>query len=310
MRKRKKMITLVSWLLAVIFALCQPVQAAKAPKPNAAVTQKNIMTILNAYDADGAYIMQEAINDGGDITRWWSVQDMLASSSLSTAFHEECHGYSFNMFSGERIYIGNKKSIQVKYTDVYNTKEMAKSVPKKLRTFRFDTYIKEPNAYLSANVDGAYGLLNEFTAYCWGMNTSVSLYPYFKMQDPDWWFEYVSMCASDRSAYAEFKYYILHYLYYAKVHHPDVYRGIVNNEKFAKAFTRIEKKYARLNAVFESRMKSVVKLLKKNGHQAEYIGNRFRIDNRWIETKFEGYDDLLKEMKKARYQKIMKALQR
>ncbi len=306
---KKKFTAFVSLLLAVVFALCQPVQAAKMPKPNAAVTQKNIMAILNAYDADGAYIMQEAIDDGRDITQWWHFGNTLVSNALGTAVHEECHHYIHGTYSGERIYIGNKKSIQIEYTDVYHTKEMAKSVPKKLRTFRFDTYISKPSDNLAANVCGAYGLLNEFTAYCWGMNTSVSLYPYFKLQKPDGWLEYAGMCASDRLAYAEFKYYILHYLYYAKVHHPDVYRGIMKNKKFARAFTRIEKKYAKLNAVFESRLNSVVKMLNKNGHWARYEGGYLWIDNHGVGIAAEGYDDLLKEMEKTKYQKIMKALQ-
>lgn len=32
-------------------------------------------------------------------------------------------------------------------------------------------------------------------------------------------------CENERQAYAELKYYILHYLYYAKKHYQDIYKG-------------------------------------------------------------------------------------
>ena len=54
-------------------------------------------------------------------------------------------------------------------------------------------------------------------------------------------------------AYAEFKYYILNYLYYAKKHHPDVYKGIVNNKEFCKAYKTLESSYAKLIKEYETK---------------------------------------------------------
>lgn len=56
----------------------------------------------------------------------------------------------------------------------------------------------------------------------------------------DDWFQYANLGANDRLAYAEFRYYILTYMLYAKDKHPDVYQGIVNNQEFKNAFKSVD----------------------------------------------------------------------
>lgn len=75
-------------------------------------------------------------------------------------------------------------------------------------------------------------------AYQRGMNTDVLLFPYLQKQNADRyaWSSYIIGCENGRQSYAEFKYYILHYLYYAKKHYPDVYKGIMNNRQFCKVY--------------------------------------------------------------------------
>lgn len=84
---------------------------------------------------------------------------------MNTAVHEETYGYSYSYgtysFSGKTTayFVGNKKTVYVPHTMVYQSKEMAKTIPKRLRTFRYNTYVAKPSAYLSSNVDGAYKTL-------------------------------------------------------------------------------------------------------------------------------------------------------
>ena len=63
-------------------------------------------------------------------------------------------------------------------------------------------------------MDGIYGLMDEFNAYHWGMNTNVALYKYYKRfgLESDVWDTFVDIGLNGKQAYAEFKYYILHYL--------------------------------------------------------------------------------------------------
>lgn len=321
MLKRKKVIAgmLVFMMLfsniAGMTAGMDRVEAAKAPGLNAKATKNNVLNILNKYDKDGAYILKKQIAKGDNVLSWFSGGRII--DRIGTAVHEETHGYlwSYTTSRGRAYFVGNKKTVYVPHTKIYYTKNMAKTVPKKCRTFRFKTYVSQPSAYLSSNVEGAYGLLNEFMAYRAGMNTAVSLYPYLVKQKADWdsWRVYIVDCENGRQAYAEFKYYILHYLYYAKKNHPDVYRGIMNNKKFREAYRKIESSYARLIREYD---KSLNKLKTVMGSRKGY---RMEVDSDtvWLYRGNQGtgisrytapYKTLQKEMNKSQYKAIHRKL--
>lgn len=284
--------------------------AGKAPGLKASVTKNNVMKLLNQYDPDGAYILKKQTSKGENFLTWFGNGSII--DNVDTAVHEETHGYLFSYMNtrGRAYFVGKKKTVYVPHTKIYNTKAMAKSVPRKCRTFRFETYVSKPVPYLSSNVEGAYGLLNEFMAYRAGMNTSVSLYPYLVRQKAGWndWKVYISNCENGKMAYAEFKYYILHYLYYAKAYYPDVYRGIMNNKKFREAYRRLERSYASLVKNYESSLKKLKKTMSARGYT-------MKIDNKhiWLYHGSSGegigrytadYKILQKEMGKSSYRSI------
>ena len=244
--------------LGILLGMPRLTSHAAAGADSTTVTLDSVMDILEKYDADGAFIMRYAVNQGDNVLVWWGNSDDLISG-LETAVHEECHGYSFYnsaYWQGEAIYTGNEKCIQVPYTDVYQSMEMARTIPANLRTSRYDIYVGENSGNSASNVSGAYGMLNEFTAYCWGLNNTVSLYPYYQSlgADIDRWREFATGGANGRMAYAEFKYYILMYLAYAKENYPAVYEGIKGNREFRDAYFTIEAKYAKLIAEYERKL--------------------------------------------------------
>lgn len=310
-------------LFAVILTIMAPVSsyetaaAQKAPSLNARVTAKNIQTLLKKYDPDGAYIMQKQIAKGDDICVWFSGQDRIIDN-IDTAIHEETHRYSHFYAKGydkTAYFVGNRKTIYVTHTKVYRSKIMAGSIPKKMRTFRYNTYIAKPIANLSSNVEGAYGLLNEFMAYQRGMNTVILLFPYLKKQDADWnaWHSYISDCENGRLAYAEFKYYILHYLYYAKKHYPDVYKGIVNNRQFCRAYRTLEKNFRKCIKQYENDLKKLNQIVGAHpGYWLEITDEHIMLHNDYggigMGRFTEDYRKLCKETAKKKYQSIHKAL--
>ena len=79
-------------------------------------------------------------------------------------------------------YTGEGKHIKVPQTETYLSEEMAVQIPEELRTFRYDTYVGK-GAVVSANKRGIYGLMNEFTAYCWDTITNNSMYEYYLTQE-------------------------------------------------------------------------------------------------------------------------------
>ncbi len=323
MKRIKRVLML---LFALILTIISPVSsyetaaAQKAPSLDAKITTKNIQTLLKKYDPDGAYVMQKQIAAGDDICVWFSGQDRIIDS-IDTAIHEETHGYSFH-YAGYRAnqtayFVGKKKTIQVTHTKVYRSKIMARSIPKRLRTHRYNTYVAKPDANLASDVQGAYGLLNEFMAYQRGMNTMVLLFPYLKKQGADWsaWQSYVSNGENGRQAYSEFKYYILHYLYYAKKHYPDVYRGIVNNRQFCRAYSTLEKNFRKCIKQYEKDLNKLKQILDANpGYWLEITDERIMLHNDYggigMGRFTKDYRKLCKEISKKKYKSIHNALVR
>lgn len=309
----KKKGTRLAWLWLLLALLLGSVVSAAVPKMDAPITQANVLALAKGTNADSAYILQYAVNRGEPILTWWQGSSSL-TAGMDTGVHESVHGYSFSEASinSEAIYIGNQKSIRVPYTNVFRSKQMSTSIPKKLRTFRWDTYVGHPSANLASDVYGVYGLLNEFMAYCWGMNAEMALFDYYKAQNatPQNWLEFINGGANGRQSYAEFKYYILHYLVYAKQHYPSIYRGIIENRNFLNAYQTIERKYAKLITKYEKRLKDIKSLLEKQGCQVEFDGSYFRIHSNGhghgTGLFTEEYQRLITEMQKPAYQEIFR----
>ncbi len=316
MKTIKRLLTI---FLAVLLACSAPAasfEAAAAPKMpelNAKVTEKNILKILDKYDKDGAYVFRSQMNAGKNVLGWFTGKRII--DDIDSAIHEITHGFSANQPYKTDYFVGNQKSIPVEHTLVCYTKYMAPTIPKRLRTFRYKTYISEPDPYLSANLDGVYGLLDEFMAYRMGMSTMTALYPYLVSQKANWsaWKVFVANCENNRLAYTEFKYYILHYLYFVKQRLPEVYQGIVDNRQFCKAYRRLENSFVKLIKTYEKDLKKLQKVMKRQGHVLE-VNDRYVM---YWQNEEEGigitrftadYEKLQKEIKKNKYSSIHRKL--
>ena len=291
--------------------------ATQVPGFNARVTENNMMKILDRYDPDGAYIIRKQKAAGDNILSWFYSGRII--DDIGTAVHEETHGYSFRgMYNGYAYYVGKEKTIKTSFTTVYQSKQMASSIPKKLRTFRYDIYVANPLSGLSSDIYGVYGLMNEFMAYRMSMNNAVSLYSYYVDKNADWdtWGVFIRECENGKLAYAEFKYYILHYLFYAKKHYPQVYKDIVKNKQFCKAYRIMESSYGRLVRVYGKDLEKMQELMEKKGHilriEKDYVCfyESEESGGNGIGRSTADYDRLLKELKKTRYVSIHKQLVR
>lgn len=284
--------------------------ASGMPEFSDEVNQENVMVLLNAYDEDGAYLVDYGTNAGDDWLAYYYTRNHLLAS-LDTVVHEECHVFTDAGEGKERIYEGDGKSVEVPYTEVYESREMADSVPERCRGTRFSTYISEPKDGLLANVEGAYGLLNEFNAYSWGMNNVVAMYPYRDgfADDIDTWDNFFISGASNRIAYAEMKYYLLHYLRYAKKNYPDVYRQIAGNEAFRLAYKDIDDRYAAQVADFEECLAEVEDKLRQAGYEIVWRNeDHVVIGSKQYALMTSEYNTFLDEMAKKPYVSIQNEL--
>lgn len=227
------------------------VYSAALANPGDTATAENVLAILSQYDADAYHIMKTEYDSGTNILFWFMGGPII--SRIDTAVHETYHSYTFNQagsFYGERIYLGNGSFYDVDYSVVYNggaftkTEEMSRNIPSELRTFRYDTYVA-PGAAPDANTKGVFGLLNEFTAYCWGLETMNSLAQYLldTGAGAEGWKPYVTSVGNNMTAYAEFKYWTLRYMIYIRSANPALYQSILNNTSYCEAYRDADAKF-------------------------------------------------------------------
>ncbi len=259
--------------------------AASAPAYNCKKTKSNVLRLLDAYDSDGAYIIRS--DKGDDLMLWFYGYNYLGDR-MDTAVHETFHSISVG-YDGDRMYIGGKKSVYVPRTQVFSSTKASQTIPKRLQTFRFETYMTNKKSNIMHSViNGPYGLLNEMSAYSWGMNNSIKLYPYFKENNKLSPF-YIS-CSNNKNAYAEFTFFILYYLNYAKNHDKKVYNGIMKNAQFKKVYKNTDKR-------FKSYIQKYDKIAKADKYSAYYP-----------KASSGDYTLLMKEISKSKYQKIYRQL--
>lgn len=317
MMTKKKVPVVLAKILGVFFlflacVLLRPAPAfAAVPDLDAEITARNVLSLLKAYDTDGYYLVKEGNNYKGNYMAWFSENERIVDR-IGTAVHEQCHRCMHATYAWEQLYYrGNKKYFTVDWTEVFGTKEIAASVPKACRVFRYKTYVSEASSNSCSNINGVYGLLNEFTAYCWEMNNCNKLFAYYE-QFPatmDTWYRYINDGANGRQAYSEFKSFILHYLYYAQKKHPAIYRGIMKNKSFRTAFKYLDAKFRKNILQYNANLKKILKLMKAAKHNA-YIdedGNFFSDDGGTSLFQKE-YKAILKVTKQAKYQKIYEKL--
>lgn len=263
--KNNKFMRIISGLLVICllfsyFSGTEVEAKSKPPKFNAAMTDKNMLKLVKAYDSDAYYILSKTKKKGDSFAVWLSSGSNLADAADVTV-HEQFHSYthSFGKFSwsggfSDKYYIGNKKNVYVSYTDVFKTEVATRKIPSEYRTFRYSTYVSE-GAKASSNMYGVYGLLNEFTAYYWGMHVDYSLYPYYKANEGEAsWYKFESNYSNNKDAYAEFYYWTLVYLEYARVHKKKVYKAIMKNKNYIKTFNKIQTDYVKLMKKYEKKL--------------------------------------------------------
>ncbi len=207
------------------------------PPYNAPITEENILAVLDGLDPDGAYIVRQTLNSGS-LMSWFKGARNICDT-LSTAVHEQCHVLSFTgvNYSQERYYIGGEQSVTVTRTAVFDSAEMDSIIPDSLKSGRYSQYISpSAEANMASRQSGVYGIMNEFTAYCWGTTDTLRTLDYCRQNGNTWQ-------TDDWVAHGEFLYYILTYMLYAKASHPDVYQGIMANTEFLRAFRAVNQTY-------------------------------------------------------------------
>ncbi len=230
---------------------------------SATPTIQQVLSLVQSCDTDAYHILTATQSKGEDLS-----QDITAGNDVITAVdsvvHEEHHNYCWDYGNhngyndSEAYYLGNNVSRLVPETSVFPTSDAVSTIPASMHTYRYDTYVA-PGCQLTSNQDGVYGLLNEFAAYYWGNHAANSMYSYCEQNatgEPDWVY-YTSCFVNARDAYAEFYYWTLVYLNYARLNRPDIYLNIISNSAYTSTFTEFRQKYEQLLADFTGNMNRI-----------------------------------------------------
>lgn len=273
---------------------------APIPAFSDTVSLGGTLALLKAYDAEGYFIADSVRKSGADIMAF-ADKSGTATIDLDTIVHECCHmlatGTISNGMYTVRYYTGSGNFVPITFSKPFYTVEMARYIPERLRTFRYNVYVGAPSENLGANIEGVYGLLNEFMAYLWGMNNVLSMYGYYKAQNLDeaYW-EYYYKGMNCRQAYAEFRFYILTYLLYARDSHPEYYNEIINNAAFRNVFKIIDTGFINSIKAFEAGVNDIIATCAQNGKNAYIKNGSLYIGSRGVGIDEKDYSVLMEEM--------------
>jgi len=148
--------------------------------------------------------------------------------------------------------VSDSRFISVLKTDDFKAnfivEDMLRRNPKVKDMFRFDTYVDDgETGNVGSNVNGIYGLMNEYCAYYNGALSALILYEVFKDKHSDkeeeerffrnmeMWLSVSAMC--EASAFYQFNSFIGAYLIYAKENYNEVYTDIINNSLLVESYS-------------------------------------------------------------------------
>lgn len=269
-------------------------------------TPEHLKLVLEACAPDSAFFL-----------RWdqeefvsWLYEDGTVTSDTNTATHETYHAFSGFGSKDQCYYLGDGYCVDVETTYSYHTSEIDAWIPAEHHTFRYDLYVLgSEHANMWSIIGGAYGLMNEFNAYGTGMMYNVSMFDYYCAQgmEYDAMMDYVNGAENDRMAYAEFRYWILTYLLYARENHPSVYDELMENTALRYAFTVVEGRYAENIAQYEKQLEQLT-----SGSIPGFDRVRVEEDMVWFGSygigRFtEDYEMLMEYMERPEYQEALEA---
>jgi hypothetical protein len=315
--------------LAALFACAVAVSAAAG---NDAFLKNKTLDLLDAYCPDGSKIVRMCmplypkISDNEFTTLIDGSDERACLTSINTVVHEENHGA--NTFIGREVlkekygkfsdvfydydyfYLRDGRFSLMRKTPTFPSIEMVPDFPERLRTFRFDTYINTKETIQSTQIEGIYGLLDEMNSYYQGTKAGFDLLGYYEKKGKAAnWHDYFGGVNSTHYGCLEFRHYILRYLIFAKKHHPDIYRGILDNKTWCGTFLEVDRNVSDLLAAYAGVKPSIFKRLRGYGWEVSEDDNRLTIQTS-THMNFSNVIELLSdEMKKPEYIGMLRTIE-
>jgi len=166
------------------------------------------------------------------------------------------------------FYFDEKKELLCELLQTFPSHEIAKAVPNDLKEEKFKTFVATTNLAMLPQKNGFLGLLDEWNAFYHQTLMAFETKEFYEresFQDAKHWEGFFSNYYDSYHAYAEFKYFVLKYLQYAKHKHPKVYEKLVLNLAIKTIYAEIDKRYSQVIKDFENYKPLVIDFLGKKG---------------------------------------------
>ncbi len=310
LKKKKRNIILIPLILIFLLIIFTG--------QTAELNRQYVLDLLYQYSPDGYYIVdtyRNEVKNGTDFMEYFDGStEALRMDSFNVIVHEMAHGYTGEIagYSSVYIFISPVESIEVPLTDIFPSSKMVRAFPKNLRTFRFD-YIDTDSRELGTQVQGVYGLLDEFNAYFLGTKTSYELLPYYLDQgvNTDWGI-FFNTVNGTLYGILEFKLYILKYLIFARENYPQIYSRLMANRKFREAFIKADRNAYLFILDYFSRKRSIYDHIQKSGSTVSETEEALIFETEDMITGYGNFMDiynlLANELSKTIYSDLMKEL--
>lgn len=249
-------------------------------------------------------------------------------SDISTVVHEACHMYQGQMpnvllskqgvpidFKSDYTvyFISAQEEYLVKHTPTFPSIKMAAEITGSLQSFRYETYIKTNETNLGTQQSGIYGLMDEWAAYYNGFKTTVQNfeeYAAYTQQSIDPIYDFLGDAGSIRIAYPEFRFYIVHYLDFARRNQKEMYEQIMANDTFRAAYRAIDRAFGMTINKYTDKLNKIGQLAELKGLKVQEKGDYLMIGDQGIGTFQEAYVAFETAMADPKYAAIHAALAR
>lgn len=166
----------------------------------------------------------------------------------AVAVHESCHMFNFRIGGNENggygYYVGNFQSRKVTINfQPFNSKKIAPDIPANMRTGMSDLYITTGigGAEGASMIFGAWGIMNEYSAYGTGLKSCVEFATCIKanFDQPKNWGVLALDAQPSVEASQQFRYFTLRYILHAKKNYPDIYEKTLTSQQTREAYSAI-----------------------------------------------------------------------
>jgi len=287
--------------------------AAAAAEDGAAVK-----ALLKKYAPDGFYVVDAYSKVSAEYGR----KDFMAYWDAST---EDARWRSYNAIVRESalgamallrnddntLYIlSRERSYQVPWTSVWYSRIVAREIPERLRFSNYGLVNDfSENDITQVQAGGVYALLEEMAAFHLAATSAWDLLPYVQsLGSKAPWGSYLQSINESISGILEFKYYTLKYLLYVERDDPSIYRGVIANKVFGKAFTELDAACTALVKRYFAGKEELYASIRASGQTAREEGAFLLIGPKGKEARKElhnaSYSALAAELAKPAYRDL------